>query len=212
MIKRESLEAILSEVSIYRLGAALGFPMAKYWRYDRDAVQSEDFTENGKYSLQTARALIGEDYESDFPYNCKTFERLSPEMLKQYLAILFMGALCMNYDRHIGNYGILTDPENGAIVSMAPNFDNNLALLTNDLPKWGPVMGFLTIGIYFRSIPCRRFPWISCIPLLTPHIQPLPPSLPRRSCALCVPNPKSGSLFFKAIAWFLTGHRTVFSA
>ena len=49
----------------------------------------------------------------------------------------------MNYDRHIDNYGILTDPKSGAVVSMAPNFDNNLALLTNDLTKWEPVMGFL---------------------------------------------------------------------
>ncbi|MEA4993910.1 MAG: hypothetical protein VB060_08790 [Oscillibacter sp.] len=143
MIKRESLAAIFSEVFIYHLGAALGFPMAKYRRYDRDTVQSEDFTADGKYNLQTARALLSEDYESDFPYNCKLFEKLSPDMLKQYLEILFMDALCMNYDRHIDNYGILTDPKSGAIVSMAPNFDNNLALLTNDLNKWEPVMGFL---------------------------------------------------------------------
>ena len=42
----------------------------------------------------------------------------------------------MNYDRHIDNYGILTEPATGSIVSMAPNFDNNLALLTNDLPDY----------------------------------------------------------------------------
>ncbi|KAF5060198.1 hypothetical protein DSECCO2_328220 [anaerobic digester metagenome] len=143
MIKRESLAAIFSEVFIYHLGVELGFPMATYRRYDRDTVQSEDFTGDGKYNLQTARALISEDYESDFPYNCEVFKRLSPEILKQYLAILFMDALCMNYDRHIDNYGILTDPKSGAVVSMAPNFDNNLALLTNDLTKWEPVMGFL---------------------------------------------------------------------
>ena len=50
----------------------------------------------------------------------------------------------MNYDRHIDNYGILTEPTTGNIVSMAPNFDNNLALLTNDLPEWKPLMGFLS--------------------------------------------------------------------
>ena len=144
MIKQESLAAIFSEIFIYHLGAALGFPMATYRRYDRSTVQSEDFTADGKFNLQTARALIGEDYESDFIYNCKVFEKLSPGLLKQYLAILFMDALVMNYDRHIDNYGVLTDPESGAILSMAPNFDNNLALLTNDLTEWEPVMGFLS--------------------------------------------------------------------
>lgn len=143
MIKRESLAALFSEIFIYYLGERLGFPMAEYKRYGQDTVCSVDFTKNGKYNLQTARSLMSEDYESDFSYNCKAFLNLSPALLKQYLEILFMDALCMNYDRHIDNYGILTDPATGAVVSMAPNFDNNLALLTNDLPEWKPVRGFL---------------------------------------------------------------------
>lgn len=144
MLKRESLGAIFSEIFISHLGEELGFPMAKYQRYDSETIQSEDFTGGGKYNLQTARALMSEDYESDFPYNCIVFQNISPKLLKQYLAILFLDALCMNYDRHIDNYGILTDPNSGKIVSMAPNFDNNLALLTNDLTVWEPVSGFLS--------------------------------------------------------------------
>lgn len=143
MIKRESLAAIFSEIFVYHMGVELGFPMAQYKRNDQDTVCSVDFTENGKYNLQTARSLISEDYESDFPYNCKVLEHLYPTLLKQYLEILCLDALCMNYDRHIDNYGILTEPATGDIVSMAPNFDNNLALLTNDLPEWKPVMGFI---------------------------------------------------------------------
>ena len=41
-----------------------------------------------------------------------------------------MDALCFNMDRHTYNYGFLRDRETGAVVSMAPNFDNNIALVS----------------------------------------------------------------------------------
>lgn len=40
-----------------------------------------------------------------------------------------MDVLCFNVDRHTNNYGILRDRESGEIVSMAPNFDNNMGLI-----------------------------------------------------------------------------------
>ena len=41
-----------------------------------------------------------------------------------------MDALCFNMNRHTQNYGILRDRVAGSIVSMAPNFDNNIALIS----------------------------------------------------------------------------------
>ena len=44
--------------------------------------------------------------------------------------ILFMDALVFNVDRHTQNYGLLRSRETGEILSMAPNFDNNMALIS----------------------------------------------------------------------------------
>ena len=47
-----------------------------------------------------------------------------------YLDILFMDALVFNVDRHTQNYGLLRSRETGEILSMAPDFDNNMALIS----------------------------------------------------------------------------------
>ncbi len=41
-----------------------------------------------------------------------------------------MDALVFNVDRHTQNYGLLRSRETGEILSMAPNFDNNMALIS----------------------------------------------------------------------------------
>lgn len=41
----------------------------------------------------------------------------------------------MNVDRHTFNYGLLRDVNTGKILSLAPNFDNNLALISRGYAK-----------------------------------------------------------------------------
>ncbi len=43
--------------------------------------------------------------------------------------MLVMDAICVNVDRHAGNYGFLVRNDTGEIVGMAPLFDQNMALL-----------------------------------------------------------------------------------
>jgi len=38
-------------------------------------------------------------------------------------------------DRHTKNYGVLRDAETGAVLRMAPNFDNNVALFARGIPE-----------------------------------------------------------------------------
>ena len=38
---------------------------------------------------------------------------------------------CLNADRHTNNYGVLRDPDSGKVLRLAPNFDNNIALISN---------------------------------------------------------------------------------
>ena len=46
-----------------------------------------------------------------------------------------MDTVCLNMDRHTKNYGILRNVKYGDILSLAPNFDNNIALLSRGYPK-----------------------------------------------------------------------------
>lgn len=74
-----------------------------------------------------------------FDLSYETLRALKPGLERQYLDILFMDAPCLNPDRHTRNYGLLRDPDMGEILAMAPNFDNNLALISRGYTKDGTV-------------------------------------------------------------------------
>lgn len=114
-----------SELFIARLGKELGFCMAEYLP-SGDFVKTLDFTK-GLVNYEPVAAIVGE--EEDYAFNYDKLTALKPELGKQYLDILFLDALCFNMDRHTENYGVLRDRETGEILGMAPNFDNNIALI-----------------------------------------------------------------------------------
>ncbi|MDR0914232.1 MAG: hypothetical protein LBM65_03610 [Oscillospiraceae bacterium] len=121
-----------SEVFISKLGQALGLPMAHYTAQG-DTVTSPDFTNGAAVNFESAAGLVGED--EDYAFNFITFYNISPALAREYLQIIYMDALCFNMDRHTQNYGVLRDVDNGKILSMAPNFDNNIALFSRGVPK-----------------------------------------------------------------------------
>ena len=41
-----------------------------------------------------------------------------------------MDSLCLNMDRHTQNFGVLRDVDTGALLRLAPNYDNNVALIS----------------------------------------------------------------------------------
>ena len=90
-------------------------------------VISKDFTE-GQLNFEPMANLVQDNEEYDFNYD--VLQNLNPLLLKPYLDILFMDALVFNVDRHTQNYGLLRSRETGEILSMAPNFDNNMALIS----------------------------------------------------------------------------------
>ena len=49
--------------------------------------------------------------------------------------MLFLDTICANPDRHTFNFGVLRDADNGEILGLAPNFDNNMALISRGYPK-----------------------------------------------------------------------------
>ena len=131
MIKQGSDLERFSELFICRFGQALGFPMADY-DAENGTIRSPDFTGGASVNYEAADGIIGDD--EDYSVNFDAFHNLSPDLAKQYLQIIYIDTLCFNMDRHTKNYGVLRDVETGAILSMAPNFDNNIALFARGIP------------------------------------------------------------------------------
>ena len=131
MIKQGNDLERFSELFICKLGMALGFPMAEYLP-ENGTIKSPDFTEGALYNFEAADGLVGDD--EDYGINFQAFWSLSPEMAKQYMEIIYLDTLCFNMDRHTKNYGVLRDAKTGAILRMAPNFDNNIALFALGIP------------------------------------------------------------------------------
>lgn len=116
-----------SELFVEQLGKQLGFAMAHYERAG-DFIRTIDFTNGASVNFEPAYSLVGQD--EDCVLNYRTLQKLRQELADQYFEILLLDAVCMNVDRHTDNYGVLRDPDTGAILRMAPNFDNNIALIS----------------------------------------------------------------------------------
>ena len=77
-------------------------------------------------SLIASVKPITAKYSADALSRLVVLEKIADD----YVNIIFMDTLCMNMDRHTNNYGVLRNSENGAIEKSAPNFDNNIALIS----------------------------------------------------------------------------------
>lgn len=120
-----------SELFICKLGEKLGLNMANY-EMDGEYIRSKNFTSNTEWNFEPISSLMGEneDYSDCFD----TIYALSPVLAEQYLKIVWLDTVCYNMDRHTENFGFLRDVKSGKIVSMAPNYDNNIALISRGYP------------------------------------------------------------------------------
>jgi len=132
MIKQGNDLERFSEQFIYILGQAFGFCMAEY-QPENGTISSPDFTGGASVIFESANGIVGDD--EDYAVNFGAFWQMSPELAEQYLQIIYMDTLCFNMDRHTKNYGVLRDAETGAVLRMAPNFDNNVALFARGIPE-----------------------------------------------------------------------------
>ena len=131
MIKQGNDLERFSELFIFKLGLTFGFPMAVYLP-ENGTIKSPDFTDGASVNFESADGIVGDD--ENYIVNLLAFRKLSPEFAEQYLQIIYMDALCFNMDRHTKNYGVLRDVGTGAVLRMAPNFDNNIALFARGIP------------------------------------------------------------------------------
>lgn len=133
MLKAGAPEERFSEVFVAALCARMGLPTAAYYHMD-GYTATPDFTA-GRTNFEPMRNLVRDDEDCCRSY--KALKAFGKGLERQYLDILFMDALTLNPDRHTENYGVLRSRETGEVLSMAPNFDNNLGLISRGYGKGG---------------------------------------------------------------------------
>ena len=131
MYKSGNENEYFSELFICKLGEKLGLPMAHY-ELDDGYIRSRNFTDGTDLIFEPISALMNdnEEYSDCFDTLCA----LSPLLAEQYLYIIWTDTVCFNMDRHTENFGFLRNVHSGEIVSMAPNYDNNVALIARGYP------------------------------------------------------------------------------
>ena len=143
---KEQSEQIFSELFAYHFSKFLGISTAIY-EYDDGFIRSRNFAE--KYNFAPIYEFVGDDDSYERSY--QVLQNISQKIANDYLKLIYADAILANFDRHSQNYGVMRDKENGKIVSLAPNFDNNLCLIgySNKLNNNPAKEGFMQLFIKF---------------------------------------------------------------
>lgn len=137
LYKAGDMENLFSEMAAYRLAVHFGYDTAHYEivccpdderaHRGKGIIRTRDFTQGAAVNFEPAASLgLRTD---DISYNYKTLQTISPKLADQYFDIVTLDTLVYNLDRHTQNFGVLRDVDTGEILSLAPNYDNNVSLL-----------------------------------------------------------------------------------
>ena len=136
---------IFSELFCYEFATLIGLKTAKY-EYIDGYIRSKNFAE--KYNFEPMASLA--DDNDDYDYIFSILYKLNKNIAKQYLKMIMFDSVVYNVDRHNENLGLLRDRATGHILSLAPNYDNNLALFSSvDALKESKKDAFLQIFVKF---------------------------------------------------------------
>lgn len=124
-----------SELFVYELGKALKMNMAYYEKGDK-CVKSLDFTDSAKVIFEPALSFMGD--EEDYIKVVEKLKELCPQAIPDYVKMIFLDTVTANPDRHTANFGLIRDADSGALLGLAPNFDNNMALIARGYPTSRP--------------------------------------------------------------------------
>ena len=132
MYKKATHDEMFSELFIYELGKKLGMNMAVYERGE-GFIKSLDFTDSASVNFEPASSFMGDN--EDYFDVVNALERICPQAIPEYIRMIFMDTICANPDRHTNNFGLLRDTQTGELIGFAPNFDNNMALISRGYPS-----------------------------------------------------------------------------
>ena len=132
MYKKASHQELFSELFVYELGKELKMNMATYERGD-GFIKSLDFTDAASVNLEPASTFMGDN--EDYGDVVKALEKICPNAIPDYIKMIFLDTVCANPDRHTNNFGLLRDVKTGELLGLAPNYDNNMALIARGYPS-----------------------------------------------------------------------------
>ena len=118
---------IFAELYSYHFSKLIGVDTAIY-EYDDGYIRSKNFAT--KYNFEPIASLLGDNDDNAVIFD--TLYEINRDIAKDYLKLIAFDAIVFNVDRHNENVGILRDRRTGKIVSLAPNFDNNMAFYSNN--------------------------------------------------------------------------------
>ncbi len=165
MYKKATHDEIFSELFVYELGSALNMNMAVYERGDK-YIKSLDFTNSASVNFEPASSFMGDN--EDYSDVATALEKLCPDAIPDYIRMIFMDTICANPDRHTNNFGLIRNTEDGMFIGLAPNYDNNMALISRGYPS-KPKSGDMLIELFNDLI--NEYPeYRKYIPELTEEI------------------------------------------
>ena len=160
MYKAGKQEELFSELLAYKVGNALGLPMAEY-RSAGTFIKSMDFTGNASVDFEPVASIIGE--ETNYVKIYDSLHGINESIADQYVKMCYFDGLILNMDRHEFNFGILRDSDTGQVLSLAPLFDHNIALVARGYPSHAP--GDMLISDF--SVLLQHTGKLLCMPKLT---------------------------------------------
>jgi len=125
LYKKGNDKEIYSEIFCAGFAKMLGIPSAVY-EFADGFIRTENFA--SELNLEPVSSIAGDDdrYENVF----ESLLSLSEDLAKDYLRLVIFDFIVNNVDRHNENCGIMRNNKSGKIISLAPNYDNNMALLS----------------------------------------------------------------------------------
>lgn len=145
LYKSGKKEEIFSELFYSALLDKLNVPTVKYELED-GYIKSKNFADI--YNFEPIISYLGSNDDYNYVYN--QLLKLDKNIARQYLLLIYFDTLLYNVDRHNENYGLLRDKKTGKIISLAPNFDNNLSLISvNKILNTNKNEGFLSVYLKF---------------------------------------------------------------
>ena len=156
-------DEIFSELFCSRLAEALGIPTVSYEEAESGYIKTENFAD--RYNFEPMTAVAGEDDSYDSVFD--ELLGINEGFAKQYLLLIWFDTLVNNVDRHNENCGFLRDKTTGELISLAPNFDNNLALIsrTKMLNTDPETDGFMSFFVKFIRTNKKAAELFKTIPL-----------------------------------------------
>lgn len=125
LYKQGNDNEIFSELVCSKVAMLLGIPTAEY-EYDDGYIRTRNIAE--EYNLEPISSIAGDD--DSFMNVFHSVYEISDKIAIEYLRLILFDFIVYNVDRHNENCGLFRDKQSGEIIGLAPNYDNNIALLS----------------------------------------------------------------------------------